>query len=206
MTSRGAMERWARACCSTRSGNGVASSARSRRAAPSAAATGSCPGANAGDPKKLVLGLHGSTCVLVRREDPNRLLFGWGGGKSAAPRWTLGHFKAHLKEGMDKESWKTMLPGVRGSAQVAEMKDSMKVLDALTPEELDSDVKVEGLRLTRVARASEQTLPYCADRRPGEPGTSGRSRRRSGRHTSKKDDFRCYFEQTRLSRTQAPTC
>ena len=49
---------------------------------------------------------------------------------AAAPRWTLGHFKAHLKEGMDKESWKTMLPGVRGSAQVAEMKDSMKVLDA----------------------------------------------------------------------------
>ena len=82
---------------------------------------------------------------------------------AAAPRWTLGHFKAHLKEGMDKESWKTMLPGVRGSAQVAEMKDSMKVLDALQGDELDGSNRVEGLRLTRVARASEQSRSYCAD-------------------------------------------
>ena len=82
---------------------------------------------------------------------------------AAAPRWTLGHFKAHLKEGMDKESWKTMLPGVRGSAQVAEMKDSMKVLDALQGDELDGSHRVEGLRLTRVARASEQSRSYCAD-------------------------------------------
>ena len=82
---------------------------------------------------------------------------------SATPRWTLGHFKAHLKEGMDKESWKTMLPGVRGSAQVAEMKDSMRVLEALQGDELDGSNRVEGLRLTRVARASEQSRSYCAD-------------------------------------------
>ena len=72
---------------------------------------------------------------------------------AAAPRWTLGHFKAHLKEGMDKESWKTMLPGVRGSAQVAEMKDSMKVLDALQSDELDGRHRVEGLR---------PNVAYCA--------------------------------------------
>ena len=56
-----------------------------------------------------------------------------------------------------------MLPGVRGSAQVAEMKDSMKVLDALQSDELDGSNRVEGLRLTRVARASEQSRSYCAD-------------------------------------------
>jgi len=33
-----------------------------------------CPGANAGNPQSLALGLRGSTCVLVRRDDPNRLL------------------------------------------------------------------------------------------------------------------------------------
>mmetsp|Transcript_13043 Transcript_13043/g.38858 ORF Transcript_13043/g.38858 Transcript_13043/m.38858 type:complete len:164 (+) Transcript_13043:266-757(+) len=81
----------------------------------------------------------------------------------ATPRWTLRHFRQNLQEGMDKESWKMMLPGVRASAQVAELKDSMKVLDALTPEELDGEVAVEGLRLTRVARKAEQTLPYAAD-------------------------------------------
>ena len=31
-----------------------------------------------------MLGLHGSTCVLVRREDPKRIRFDWGGGNPAA--------------------------------------------------------------------------------------------------------------------------
>ena len=37
-----------------------------------------------------------------------------------------------------------MLPGVRGSAQVAEMKDCMKVLDALQSDELGQSHSVEG--------------------------------------------------------------
>jgi hypothetical protein len=82
---------------------------------------------------------------------------------AAAPRWTLHHFKAHLKEGFDKESWKTMLPGIRGTAQVVEMKDSMKVLEALQHDELDGSHAVEGLRLTRVSRQSAQSPSYVAD-------------------------------------------
>ena len=34
-----------------------------------------CPGTNAGDPQSLVLSLRDSTFVLVRRDDPKRLLF-----------------------------------------------------------------------------------------------------------------------------------
>ena len=61
---------------------------------------------------------------------------------------------------MDKESWKMMLPGVRASAQVAELKDSMRVLDALTPEELDGDARVEGLeRRSVVASARVEDAP-----------------------------------------------
>ena len=73
-----------------------------------------------------------------------------------------GHFKAHLKEGMDKESWKTMLPGVRGSAQVAEMKDSMKVLDALQADELRQGATVEGRQLdARRARVGAVAELLC---------------------------------------------
>ena len=54
-----------------------------------------------------------------------------------------------------------MLPGVRGSAQVAEMKDSMKVLDALQSDELDGSHRVEGLRLTRVARVGAVAELLC---------------------------------------------
>jgi len=38
-----------------------------------------CPGANGGDPTRLALGLRGSTCVLVGRDDPKRLVFNLGG-------------------------------------------------------------------------------------------------------------------------------
>ena len=34
-----------------------------------------CPGACEGDPTRFALGLRGSTCVLVRRDDPKRLFF-----------------------------------------------------------------------------------------------------------------------------------
>ena len=84
-------------------------------------------------------------------------------GFYASPQWTLRHFKGSLQEGMDKESWKMMLPGIRSSSQVVELKDSMKCLEAMTPEELDGSVDVAGLRLTRVSRASEQSVPYVAD-------------------------------------------
>ena len=81
----------------------------------------------------------------------------------ATPRWTLRHFKANVQEGMDKESWKMMLPGIRSSAQVTELKDSMKVMEAMTAEELDGAVDVAGLRLARISKESEQTVPYVAD-------------------------------------------
>ena len=55
----------------------------------------------------------------------------------ATPRWTLRNFKVNLQEGMDGESWKMMLPGIRSSAQVVELKESMRVMDAMTDEELD---------------------------------------------------------------------
>ena len=81
----------------------------------------------------------------------------------ASPQWTLRHFKTNLQEGMDKESWKMMLPGVRSSAQVTELKESMKVMDAMTPEELDGAVKVEGLRLTRLSKESGRDVPFVVD-------------------------------------------
>ena len=40
------------------------------------------------------------------------------------------------------------------SAQVVELKESMRVMDAMTDEELDGAVAVEGLRLTRLSKAS----------------------------------------------------
>ena len=81
----------------------------------------------------------------------------------ATPRWTLRNFKVNLQEGMDGESWKMMLPGIRSSAQVVELKESMRVMDAMTDEELDGAVAVEGLRLTRLSKASEQTVPFVTD-------------------------------------------
>jgi hypothetical protein len=37
-----------------------------------------CPGSNGGDPSRFALGLRGSRCVLVSRDDSSRLIFGWG--------------------------------------------------------------------------------------------------------------------------------
>lgn len=81
----------------------------------------------------------------------------------AAPRWNLRHFKTNLQEGMDKESWKMMLPGIRSSAQVTDLKDSMKVMDAMFEEELDGEVKVNGLRLSRIVKETGQTKAYVTD-------------------------------------------
>ena len=36
-----------------------------------------CPGRNGGDPSRFALGLRGSKCVLVGRDDGSRLIFGW---------------------------------------------------------------------------------------------------------------------------------
>ena len=43
-----------------------------------------CPGRNGGDPSRFALGLSGSRCKLVGRDDGSRLIFGWG----AAPEPT----------------------------------------------------------------------------------------------------------------------
>ena len=45
-----------------------------------------CPGSNGGNPSRFALGLRGSRCVLVGRDDTSRLIFGWaGGGGSGKP-------------------------------------------------------------------------------------------------------------------------
>ncbi|KAJ8608924.1 hypothetical protein CTAYLR_005291 [Chrysophaeum taylorii] len=61
---------------------------------------------------------------------------------------------------MAGEMWKLRVPGFRSSAQAVEYKSMMKVLEALTDEELEDKSLLRGLRLMRVARQSEQPVRF----------------------------------------------
>ncbi|KAJ1454989.1 hypothetical protein M885DRAFT_520909 [Pelagophyceae sp. CCMP2097] len=90
----------------------------------------------------------------------------WGALTTAMlsmPKWGLRAFRTNMQTSMDDAGWKMMLPGVRSSASVTQLKDSMMVLHKLTDAELDDAKLVRGIRLRRLAKDSEKPIPYILD-------------------------------------------
>eukprot|EP00602_Paraphysomonas_sp_CaronLab_P008153 CAMPEP_0185019242 /NCGR_PEP_ID=MMETSP1103-20130426/1869_1 /TAXON_ID=36769 /ORGANISM="Paraphysomonas bandaiensis, Strain Caron Lab Isolate" /LENGTH=162 /DNA_ID=CAMNT_0027549445 /DNA_START=254 /DNA_END=742 /DNA_ORIENTATION=- len=69
-----------------------------------------------------------------------------------SPQWKLGLWKGTLEA--QSKQWAMYIPGVSQTEEVKMMKQSLSVLNAMTPEELDSPGKIKGSQKERIAVAS----------------------------------------------------
>lgn len=73
---------------------------------------------------------------------------------------TLAQYRRQMTDSMSQEQWKMILPWIRNARETLQFKDELKVLGALTDEELEDRSLLKGLRLMRVARQSDKPISF----------------------------------------------